>query len=936
MEPSVCQPLCGVPNQIKKHYNVSVPVTLLQTKLYIPPFRLSIVPRPQLIERLNRGLQLGRDLTLVSAPAGFGKTTCIVEWLETLDLPVAWLSLDPADDDPGRFFTYLIAALQQIDKGLGRDIEGVLRAGQLPPGEIISTTLVNDILAIDGRFLLVLDDFQVIHDQFILQVFQILVTNMPQPCHLVLLTREEPSLPLARMRANDQMTEIRASDLRFTQRETALLLDQVMGIALSPSDRAALEDKTEGWIVGLQLAALSLRNRPDPSQFIATLSGSHRHILSYLTEEVLNQQPAEVQDFLLQTAVLDKLTGDLCDALTGGENGRLFLEQLYNDNLFLIPLDDRQQWFRYHQLFVDLLRDRLNALRPQETKMLHQRASRWYAQAGLPTEAIEHALAAADYETAISLIESYAMDLLMAWHAKTIKGWMRSLPTKWAARSPRTNLAFAWLYLPSGDFSQAQPYIERLHTMFAGQQLAAYDPIVQAEWLALQATLLSAQGQLDPSLELANRALSLLPPEDVHVRSLIFSGLAGAYKQMNDYPRAAQAYRELIEYGREAGSFVSEMMGISGLALYAMERGELHFAFELASQGVERVERSGILSPISAAVYGELGGVYYQWYQLDRAHPNFAKATQVSALSGYSDAEIYHHIIRSRLAQIEGDIERTVQEMRAAVDLNQIDAPAAVRDEFIAQQVRVLLAQDRLAAAEALLTLHGFNFQDEFAWPNLPPDQPLSRWHALLSTSALRIILHQAQVRKQPVQLPRGLELAERLIAVARQNHFLPVVAETLLIRAQLYAAQGNEPAGLADVTAALAVTEPEGVITLFLEGGPAIAQMLARLLEDGQLGVVEPDYVRQILAAFPEHADPDAATIARAPAANLAFVEPLSQRELEILGLIEAGLTNRQIAERLVVTLHTVKKHNSNIYAKLGVGSRTQAVAKARELELL
>lgn len=920
-------------------------LNLLLTKLRPPRLPRKYVPRPFLDQRLQAGLDAGRPLTLVSAPAGFGKTTCICDWVRGLDLPVAWLTLDAADDEPGRFFTYLIAALQQVDDALGQDVAGILAAGQLPPAEVIGATLINDMLAAndriangrtaDGRFLLILDDFQVIQDAFILEVMRTLVANLPPSLHLVLLTREEPSLPLARLRANNQMTEIRAADLRFSGEETAVFLEEVMDISLSPADRAALAEKTEGWIVGLQLAGFSLRSRANPARFIADLSGSHRHILRYLTEEVINQQPADVQEFLLQTAILDKLTGELCDAVTGGENGRLLLEQLYNDNLFLIPLDDEQRWYRYHQLFADLLRDRQQTLRPQETAALHQRASRWYAQAGQPTEAIEHALAAQDYETAVALIETHAMTLLMAWHTKTIKGWLRALPPEWAARSPRTNLAFAWLYLPGGDFSQAQPYIARLQEIFAGERLEAFEPAVQAEWLGLQATLLSAQGQLEESLALANRALALLPPRDVHVRSLVYSSIAGVYKQMNDYPRAAAAYQTLIEHGRAHGSLVTEMMGVSGLALYAMERGELRRAFELAADGVERVERAGTLSPISAAVYGELGGVYYHWYQLDKAHPHFAKATQVSALSGYSDAEIYHHIIRSRLAQIAGDVEAAVAEMQAAVDLNQIDAPAAIRDELIAQQVRVYLAQDRPTAAEALLTPHGFTFQPEFTWPPLPLDQPLNRWQALLNASALRTVRHRVQVRAQATHAPRALELAERLLTIARRNHFLPIVIEVRLIRAQLYAAQGDEAAGLADVAAALALAEPEGIITLFLEGGPAIAPLLARLLRQGPLGDVRPDYVQQILAAFPEQVRVETA-IPTPPTPNDALVEPLSRRELEVLRLVADGLTNRQIAERLVVTLHTVKKHNSNIYAKLGVGNRTQAVARARALNLL
>ena len=909
---------------------------LLLTKLYRPAVPVKLVQRPFLIQRLDEGLEAGRQLTLVSAPAGFGKTTCICEWADTLEHPAAWLSLDPADDDPGRFFTYLVAALQKVDENLGQEIEAVLRAGQLPPGDIISAALINDILEMDGRFLLVLDDFQLIQDEFILQVMRTMVANLPQALHLVLITREEPSLPLARLRANNQMTEIRAADLRFTSQETAVFLDEVLGLSLAPADIVALENKSEGWIAGLQLAGLSIRDRANPSEFIADLSGSHRHILSYLTEEVLNQQPTEIQDFLLQTSILDKLNGELCDAVTGGENGRFLLEQLFKNNLFLIPLDDEQQWYRYHQLFAGLLRRRQKTLHRGDTAALHRRASRWYEQAGLSSEAVQHAIEAADYEKAVSLIETHAMDMLMAWHAKTVRGWMRAIPPEWAAKSPKSNLAFAWMHLWSGDFTQALPYIDRLHLMFAGDQLDQDDPALQAEWLALQATLLSAQGMLDQSLALAEQGLAVAPEDDPYLRGLLYGGLASTYKQMNDYPRAVEAYEILIHHGRMAGSFVSELMGISALGLYAMERGELQFAFEVASQGIERVERSGTLPPISSAVYGEIAAVYYHWYQVEKAHPYFVRSTQVSTLSGYPDAEIFHHVIRSRLAQIEGDLETGAWEINSATELMQADAPAAVGEEVIAQRVRIFLAQNRLAAAQALLNLHGFNFKDQLSLPDLPPGQGINHPNSLLTISGLRVILYQARGRELLANLNDGIEYAGSLISEAHKGQFIPIVLETLLVRAQMQAVRGDDRAARADIATAIELGQPEGFITLFLEEGEPVAKILASLLKDQQLEPAQADYAQKVLAAYPEAVQAVKVSAPKTVTGAEALIEPLSKRELEILRLIGEGCTNQEIAGRLVITLHTVKKHSSNIYGKLGVRSRTQAVARARELQLL
>jgi LuxR family maltose regulon positive regulatory protein len=489
---------------------------LLATKLHQPSLPPKRVQRLLLIQQLNEGLAAGRQITLISAPAGFGKTTCISEWVNALDRwPVTWLSLDPADDDPGRFFAYFVAALQKVNANLGQEIEGVLRSGQLPPSEVISATLINDILALEGRFLLILDDFQVIQDRFILQVLEKLVANLPQPLHLVLLTREDPPLPLARLRANNQLTEIRARDLRFTRGDAECFLNEVLGLSLSQADIASLEDKTEGWIVGLQLAGLSVRDWADPSSFIASLSGSHRFILSYLTEQVLSQQPEEIQRFLLQTSILDKLNGDLCNAVTGRSDGRALLERLFNANLFLIPLDDEGHWYRYHHLFADLLRDLQDALQKDETAELHRRASHWYAQAGMASDAIQHALVAEDYAMAVDLLERHAMGMIMQGYAKTVNGWVQAIPAEWSSQSPRTHLALAWMHILRGAYAQVSPYLERSQAAFAGSQVEPHlgeeKRSLKAEWLVMQSLMLIMEGKATDSKAMATQALEIAP-----------------------------------------------------------------------------------------------------------------------------------------------------------------------------------------------------------------------------------------------------------------------------------------------------------------------------------------------------------------------------------------------------------------------------------------
>ena len=923
-------------------------VNLLATKLYTPAPSAKRVQRPHLIQRLNEGLAAGRQLTLISAPAGFGKTTCVSEWLSGLDLPVTWLSLDPSDDEPGRFFSYLIAALQKIDSNLGREIEGLLRAGQLPPVEIISATLVNDLLAHSERFILVLDDAHLIRQGFILQVLEKLVANPPPALHLVLLTREDPALPLARLRANNQMTEIRAAELRFTPVEAARFLNEGMGLCLSQADITALEERTEGWIVGLQLAGLSVRGRPDPSHFIATLSGSHRHILSYLTEEVLNRQPEKIQQFLLQTSVLDRLNGGLCDAVTESSGSHALLEQLCNANLFLVPLDDEQHWYRYHHLFADLLRARLDQY-PKDTEAeLHRRASRWYAEANqeslrlderssFASEAVQHALAAKDYETAVSLIETFAMSLIMQWYAATVNGWVQALPPEWRVKSPKTNLAFAWHYLLHGDFKQAAPHLEQLGSIFSGSELGK-EPSVQAEWLALQAWLLNAQGQPAQGLSLANQALQIVPEADGYTLSLIYMALAGAYQQLDDYSQAVEAYQKLISYGRTAGNITSELLGIVALGQIALFHGQYRYTFEIASQGVEHMERSGSLHPISTALYGELAEIHYQWNQLEQARRDVLRAVQVSTLSGYSHAAVYYSVLLSRLFQREGNLEAAVQEIQKTGPLIRSELGGFLKEEAVAQQIRLDLAQNRLTDAEAAFAALRGESESPPAFslvsrplPDLPTDQAINYQAGRTNNIALRLHLHRARIEGEQAGLAQGIGYAGDLFDRLLLGGYLPIALETLLLRAQLQAASGNMQASLADATRALELGEPEGIISIFVEEGQPIADILALLIERRRLTPVLASYVRTILAAFP-----NADLQHESQFKPVVMIEPLTERELDVLRLIAEGLKYEQIAGKLYISLNTVRTYVKAIYAKLDVNNRTTAIAQARQNKLI
>jgi LuxR family maltose regulon positive regulatory protein len=711
-----------------------------------------------------------------------------------------------------------------------------------------------------------------------------------------------------------------------------------MGLSLSEADVAILEDKTEGWIVGLQLAGLSVREQGDPSKFIASLSGSHRFILSYLTEQVLNQQPEDVQQFLLQTSILDRLNGELCDALTGRRDSHAVLEQLLNANLFLISLDDVGQWYRYHHLFADLLRNLQSALQKDKIAELHQRASDWYAQADMAGEAIEHALAAEDYGRAVDLLEGHALGMIMRGYAKTVSNWAHALPDEWASQSPKTNLAFAWMYVLRGAYAQAPQYLEKLRSTLADFQKK--DVSIQAEWLVLQSLMLYMQGDMRECMNLASRALETAPEQDRRVRGLAHYVQASVYQFREDYSQAIETYQMSIQLGREAENLVAEMLSTVGLAGMVSEHGQLHLAFEITSQAIERMERSGVLPPISAVVYASLGDTYYQWYQIEEARRYILRALHLSNLGGSNTITLFCWTLLSRLSQIEGDLEAAAREIQKASELVPVEAPEYVRQEVVVQQVHIYLARDHPDSAEMALQGLGFSFRDRFSFPDLLPDDGISYSVGLLYNSGLRVLLYRARTGNSSAHLKLGLGLADHLVARAFKSQQLLVALEALLLRAQLHDLLGDHPASVTDYLNALELAEPEGFIGIFVEQGVPVARDLAELVKRKQLGGnVRPDYVERILAAFSGARlmrDDGPALVSSAETTSIYLIEPLTERELEVLRLMVKGLKYKEIAARLFISQNTVRFHVKALYGKLNVNNRTQAIEKARQLRIL
>jgi len=928
---------------------------LLSTKLYIPRARSQTIARPRLTEKLLAGVNQPGSLVLLSGSVGFGKTTLLSEIVEQLQRPVAWLSLDEGDNDPIRFWTYVIAACQSIQPGLGDSALALLNTPQPLPDETTPTILINDLATLDGDLVLILDDYHVIQNQSIHAAVAFLIDHVPDRLHLVLSTRVDPPWPLARLRVRNRLIELRTADLRFSTDEAATFLNQMLGCTLSAEEVAALEARTEGWIAGLQLAALSMQGRSDLAGFVKAFTGSHVYIAEYLIEEVIALQSAPVQDFLIKTAILDRMTATLCEAITGDQDGQASLMALHRANLFVMPLDDEGQWFRYHHLFADLLRARLRqTLSADAIATLHQRAADWYERAGSSPEAIEHALAAADYSHVVRLVEKIALPMILQAQVRTVEGWLQAIPQPYLKQSPRASMAFAWLHLVRGNFEQAAPYLERLAALFASPEVSDQDSPLLGEWLALQSKLLGLQGKPAESRDLANQALQLLSEADAHVRSMVYANLAVAYQQMLDYDHAAEIFQIIVRDAQATGNFALEILGASGQAQMVLQQGQLRGGFEIASQAIQRLEITGRSTPFSATLYGELGQIHYQWHHLDHARGYSLRSIQASALSGYSDPEIYHHVMLARMAQMEGDWDAAAREMQQAGDLARVIPPVMIREEIISQQVRVDLATDRLAAAQAILKAEGFTFGAVLGFPDLAPGSNVTHPIGLLYNSALRVLLCQAKTKSDPVNLQRTIELASRVLAGELQCRHIPIALETLLLRSQLYAALGDNQDSLADVARAVELAEPEGFISIFVEEGRPIAEALTILLEHNPPAMDQSSYarrlpfIRNILAAFPGQQPSRAARgeqsastmpISREAAAmteSLAPLEPLTARELEVLRLIAAGDSNQTIAAKLVITVSAVKKHTGNIFGKLTVNSRTQAVARARLIGLL
>ncbi len=899
-------------------------IPLLQTKFYIPKPQPDLVNRQRLIQQLDEGSQ--RKFTLLSAPAGSGKTALLSAWVSSCNLKIAWLSLDESDNDPIRFWTYFISALQRLQENLGKNARSFLHAQgqslQPFPIELLITLLINEIASFPEEFAFVIDDYHLIDDPAIHTGMIFLLDHLPPKMHIIIASRTDPTFPLARLRARSQMIELRADDLRFTLDEAVLFLNQSMGLDLSSEDISALEMRTEGWIAGLHAAALSLQGRENVHDFIQTFTGSQRYVLDFLVEEVLQRQSQPIQSFLLQTAILDRLNGPLCDALTGHNDGQARLEELERANLFLVPLDEKRHWYRYHHLFADLLLVRLQAADPKQVPELHWKAANWHAAAGLIGEAVRHAQAAGEAAWAARLVEQHVEEVLRRGEGETLRGWLAALPREVVRSRPRLALAQALAAFNAGRLLAAEPLLEDAERALTTASNEPYEPSigkelsmlanVPASIALLRASVAMLRGDAERTTELVGWAQSHLAEDERGPLISVRWNLAQADWMRGRLSEAERAFAGIVAAGREAGEPHLTLTAGSVLGRIQRAQGRLEAAFHTCQEGLEFAARTGPSVVLSAAVaHVGVAEVFYERNQLKQALHHAGEGISLGRQLTSTQALATGLATLAWIRQARGDPAGAREAMNEAYQVMPNLEIVALHNPVPAERARLLLIQGDVKEAARWVEERGLEEQDEPGYARELEYLVLARY--LLS-------------RNIP---DRALALLERLGTAAKAQARMGSIIQVQVLQALGFQAAGKADQAMKVLAQALMQAEPEGYIRTFVDEGRPMAVLLHRALARG----VTADYTARLLAAF--HSI-DQGSQPSPPPVPLPFNEPLSERELEVLRLLATGASNQEIAGELSIALTTARKHVSNILGKLGVNNRTQAVSRGRDLGLL
>jgi LuxR family maltose regulon positive regulatory protein len=903
---------------------------LLATKLFAPRPRPGFVARPRLVQGLDDGL--ARGLVLVSAPAGFGKTSLLADW--ALRRPVAWLSLDAGDNDPVRFWRHATAALDRVRPGIAERVIPLLGP---PPSsfEGLVTALINQLAAEpdQGQVVLVLDDYHVIDARAVHASLTFLLEHRPPALRLVVTGRADPPLPLPRLRARGQLAELRAAELRFTTVEAAALLREAVGsdLALPDGAVAALAARTEGWAAGLQLTALSLQGRAEVAGFVASFSAGHRYVMDYLAEEVLERQAEPVRAFLLETSILERLSGPLCDAVRGRGDSQAMLEQAERANLFLVPLDEVRGWWRYHQLFAELLRARLHRRRPDRVAALHRNAAGWSERNGLPDDAIRHAFAAGDAAWAARLIEREVDALLLRGERGTLERWLAALPAELVSSRPRLLLAQAELASAAGRLEAVERALDAAERAFASAPDAPYEPSVPravslvanvpaaiASWRAYLAEL---GGDADRAITFERQALAALGEAESVLASVARLHLRAAELLRGNLAEAERAFASSMAEFRTAGESYLALRACELLGHVQRAQGRLDAALATYRQGLDIAAAPG-RPPLPAAGIAHVGlaEVAYQRGELDAAREHATEGIALCRRLAYPRPLAAGLATLARIRRAEGDLSGALDILDEYRQWAPSRGLTGLFDPIPALRARLLLAQGDLASAARWIKERGLG-DDEVRYPWEPGYLVLAR-----------LLLAQ--------DLPdQALMVLDRLEALAATQGRTGSVIEIQALRAVTLAAAGEPAGAVATLAETLTLASPQGYVRVFADEGPPMAALVRGLLAGQrarQPAAVPRDYLARLAAAFEQAGTPVLPAARRGVVVVPGLVEPLSSRELEVLELLAAGLPNRAIAEELVVTLDTVKSHVSRLLDKLAVANRTQAVTRARELGLV
>jgi len=888
-----------------------VTVEILATKLYIPTPGPNRVSRPRLLEHLQLGSN--NKLILISAPAGYGKTTLLSEWIYQGEIPFGWLSLDQHDNDLERFLAYFITSLQSIHIEVDEQILNLVES-QPDPFIPVLTPIINQISHTDRHFALVLDDYHLIHNREIHGALIYLIDNLPQKMRLVIATRTDPPLRLAQLRARAELCEIRSEDLRFTTEEATRFLNQNMKLGLMPADAATLTQKTEGWITGLQLAAISLQKHPDKQRFVTVFAGDDRYIADYLLDEALSRQPTHIQTFLLQTSILDRLNASLCAAVTGRKDSQSILVEIEHANLFLVPLDNQRNWYRYHHLFADLLKIRLQQTQVDEVVNLHLKASNWYEKNALLPDAINHALAANEIERIVQLTEEMAVDKMDSGELKTLMAWLDGLPETTFRHHPWLVVARTWALFNTGEYEAVEVNLAEVETILGKERLSQeLATRIRGHLAAIRAYLAELREDAASTMQQAEHALALLPDKDIKLRSFVAIRWGNCLAWYGEHDNAIAAYKEAGEAGKLAGDGQLAITALSEMAAVQMVTGKLRLAVEsitdIKNYAEMLAKKDGRKLPAMGKLYWHLSHIQHERNKLSESRYYAREAVNICQQWGEKEALVYSLLSLVRTYVAQGETEKADQTIRQAMHIAGQISPKAL-EKFRNWLVYYRLQQGKTEEAELWARDYDLRVEKRYSYDRLFSVQNMAR---LLFAKG---------------NYSEALGIVTALLKLVAEVGAKLYTIKFSVLQAKTFQALNQPDEAMDAMEVALSLASVEGNVRSLLDEGEPVARLLYAAAQKG----ICPDYCQVLLDEFSKQTS----GVVDASGRSGDLVEPLSDRELEVLRLISQGLTNHQIAQQLILSLHTVKSHARNIFGKLGVKNRTEAVSRARLLNLL